>query len=72
MARGPEGAFLCIWVLNACTSFLTGLLRLTIGQLLPDRPSDGAIASVVILDWSIGQVPVVSEAFLMFLGVKAH
>ena len=69
---GPEGAFLCIWVSNACTSFLTGLLRVTIGRLLPDRPSDGAIASVVILDRSIGQVPVVSKAFLMFLGVKAH
>ena len=68
----PEGVFLHAWVSNACTSFLTGLLRLTIGLLLPDRPSDGPIASVVILDQLISQVPVVSKAFLMFLGVKAH
>ena len=68
---GPGGVFLHAWVSNACTSFLTGLLRLTIGPLLPDRPSDGPIASVVILDRLIGQVPVISKAFLIFLGVKA-
>ena len=44
----PEDVFLCAWVSNACTNFLTGLLRLTIGLLLPDRPSDGAVAPVGI------------------------
>ena len=64
--------FLCAWMSITCTSFLTGLLRLTIGLLLNDRPSDGAVASVVILVQSIGQVPVISNALLMFSGVKAH
>ena len=40
---GPEGVFLFAWVSNACTNFLTGLLRLTIRPLLPNRPSDGPI-----------------------------
>ena len=49
MARGGLGSvFLHAWALNACTSFFTGLLNQTIGLLLPDRPSDGPIASVVI------------------------
>ena len=63
--------FLCAWLSNTCTSFLTGLLRLTIGPLLNERPSDGAVASAVIFIQSIGQVPVISKAFLMFSGVKA-
>lgn len=32
----------------SCSVFLIGLLRLTIGLLLPDNPSDGAVISVVI------------------------
>jgi hypothetical protein len=47
--------------LSLCKKFamcLTGLLRLTIGPLWVERPSANAIMSLVIFDWSIGQVPV--------------
>ena len=32
----------------SCSVFLTGLLRLTTGLLLPDRPTNGAVISAVI------------------------
>jgi len=51
---------------NSCTVFFTGLLRLTIGMPLPERPSDAAVISGVMCEWSIGQVPVFSNDFVMF------
>ena len=56
----------------SCSVFFTGLLRLTMGLLLPDRPTDGAVISGVIFFQLIGHVPVFSNPFLLFSGVKAH
>ena len=62
------------WAANAasssCIVFLTGLLRLTIGVLLPDVPSDVPIILAVIWLQSIGHVPVFLNPFLIFSGVK--
>ena len=55
----------------SCSVFLTGLLRLTTGLLLPDRPTDGPVISAVIFFQLIGHVPVFSEPFLIFSGVNA-
>src|SRR5258706_7954779 len=48
---------------KSCTVFFTGLLRLTIGVPLPERPSDAAVISGVMREQSIGQVPVFSNEF---------
>src|SRR5258706_4821191 len=53
------------------TQTLTGEVRLVIGSAVMDRPLAGASCVAVILERSTGQVPVISNAFLMFSLVKA-